>query len=168
MAEWKEDKRWSDRFLPEIKSILGQHLIVESPPEDDSQRNTDLMVLRLNAVRIACRIRKPSYIKNKRYANEFTIRAWRPSHNKTELAKILEGFGDYLFYGFSDDKQVRLSKWMLGDLSAFRVFFESHKTERKPPWQVCGNSDRSSTFMAFDPLLIPQFVVASFDIRQIW
>ena len=28
---WREDKRWSDRFLPEIKRILGEHLIAEPP-----------------------------------------------------------------------------------------------------------------------------------------
>ena len=61
MADWKEDKKWSDRFLVEIKRILGEHLISEPPIEEDMQHNTDLIVLRLNAVRIACRIRTYGY-----------------------------------------------------------------------------------------------------------
>ncbi|MFH2059687.1 MAG: hypothetical protein ABIJ59_12390 [Pseudomonadota bacterium] len=35
MNGWKNDKRWSDRFIPEIKSVLAQHLISESPIEED-------------------------------------------------------------------------------------------------------------------------------------
>ena len=52
MNNWKTDKRWSDRFLPEIKGIIGAHLITEPPFEEDAERNTDLMVLRLDAIRI--------------------------------------------------------------------------------------------------------------------
>ena len=52
MSNWKNDKRWSDRFLPEIKGIIGTHLITEPPYEEDAERNTDLMVLRLDAIRI--------------------------------------------------------------------------------------------------------------------
>jgi hypothetical protein len=70
-----EDKRWSDRFLPEIMGILGKHLISEPPVEEDAERNTDLMVLRLEAIRIGCRIRKHKYLD--KYGDEFTIRAGR-------------------------------------------------------------------------------------------
>ena len=62
MSNWEQDKRWSDRFLPEIKRILGEHLIAEPPVEEDAERNTDLIVLRLDAVRIACRVRKFQYL----------------------------------------------------------------------------------------------------------
>ena len=37
-------KRWSDRFLPENKQILGLHLIGEPPVKEDAERNTDLIV----------------------------------------------------------------------------------------------------------------------------
>ena len=61
MANWENDKRWSDKFLPEIKMILGLHLIGEPPIEEDCERNTDLIVLKMEPVRIACRIRKYKY-----------------------------------------------------------------------------------------------------------
>lgn len=93
MNSWKTDKRWSDRFLPEIKAIIGTHLITEPPFEEDAERNTDLMVLRLDAIRIGCRVRKFKFSDT--YPDEFTIRTVRPSGAQTELGKIIEGWGDY-------------------------------------------------------------------------
>ena len=119
MTDWKADKRWSDRFLPEIKAILGTHLIGEPPVEEDAERNTDLMVLKMEAVRIGCRIRRHKYLVA--FGNEFTIRAGRPSGAKTELAKIVEGWGDYFFYGFSNAEHHELAAWFLGDLRVFRL-----------------------------------------------
>jgi hypothetical protein len=162
-VNWKSDKRWSDRFLPEIKSILGVHLISEPPIEEDAERNTDLMVLRLDAVRIGCRIRKNQYIK--RYGNEFTIRAGRPSGAKTELTKILEGWGDYFFYGFCDSSESKLERWTLSDLRVFRIEY-NRKSIRLAAGQVPGiaknNRDNSSSFAAFAwDEFSPDFVVAT-------
>src|SRR4030042_5530071 len=105
---WGRDKQWSDRFIPEIKGILGQYLIGEAK-EEDQERNTDLIVLKMEVVRVACRIRKYEYII--KYGDEFTIRSSRPSGAKTELTKILEGWGNYLFYGFSNEHENQLYKW---------------------------------------------------------
>lgn len=118
----RRDKQASDRYLPTIKGIVGQHLIGEAPYEEDASRATDLIVLRLDAVRIACRVRTPGYVQRADYANEFTIRARRDSGAKTELAKVLEGWGDYLFYGHGDGA-AGFTAWMLGDLRVFRLWF---------------------------------------------
>jgi len=118
MTTWENDKRWSDRFLPEVKRILGEHLISEAPYEEDAERNTDLIVLRLEAIRIACRIREHKHLLH--YRHQFTIRSLRPSGNPTELAKIREGWGDYFFYGFADQTHTSLCQWTLGDLEALR------------------------------------------------
>jgi len=158
MNNWKEDKKWSDRFLPEIKSVLGLYLIGEPSAEEDQERNTDLMVLKMDAVRIACRIRRNNQTK---YAAEFTIRAGRPSGVKTELTKIIEGWGDYLFYGFSDPDEVALSQWILGDLKAFRIWFNRDLIRLKGniPGIKQNNYDNSSFFYAF-PIDIPNFIIA--------
>ena len=58
MNRWEEDKRWSDKFLIETKRILGENLIGEPPVEEDRDRNTDLITLKMEPVRIACRVRK--------------------------------------------------------------------------------------------------------------
>ena len=110
---WQEQKRWSDAYLPEIKQVLGLYLIGEAPREEDEERNTDLIVLRLDAVRIACRVRKHEYAL--RYPDEFTIRAGLPSGMKTELTKIVEGWGNYFLYGFATADESALCAWTLAD-----------------------------------------------------
>ena len=161
MINWKEDKRWSDRFLPEIKRILGEYLISEPPLEEDAEHNTDLMVLKLDSVRIGCRIRKFDYLE--RYGDEFTIRAGRPSGIKTELTKIIEGWGDYFFYGFSDEKEERLSQWILGDLKYFRYYLFRYlaKNNGQLPGIHKDNFDGSSCFRSFKYRDIPDFIISS-------
>lgn len=159
---WQADKRWSDRFIPEIKSILGVHLIGEPPVEEDAERNTDLMVMKMDAVRIGCRVRKYQYLA--RYADEFTIRVGRPSGAKTELRKIIEGWGDYFFYGFSDEDEFRLSAWLLADLKVFRSWFAT-ELAKMPPGQMPGisknNFDGSSNFASFQISELPsQFILS--------
>jgi len=109
---WEKDKKWSDRFLPEIKRILGECLIREAPIEEDMEHNTDLIVLKLDGLRVACRVRRFEYFN--RYPDDITIRSDRASGNVTELAKIItESWGDYFFYGFSDKDGITLCKWKL-------------------------------------------------------
>jgi len=150
MSDWRENKLWSDRFLPEIKRILGAYLIGEAPQQEDAERNTDLIVLRMEPVRIACRVRRTKYMQD--YGDEFTIRSDLPSGTKTELAKIIEGYGDYLFYGFGDDKNNRLTAYTLADLRIFRVAF-MHKLAKLEadtlPGRFKKNHDGSSSFRVF-------------------
>lgn len=148
MSDWKSDKRWSDRFLPEIKQILGLYLIGEPPQEEDSERNTDLIVLKMEPVRIACRIRRFEYMK--KYPNEITIRSGRPSGVKTELTKIMEGWGDFFFYGFANEDETRLAMWRLCDLKEFRVWLFRKLYTGKMPGIEKPNGDGSSTFHAFN------------------
>ena len=159
MNGWQEDKRWSDRFLPEIKRILGEHLISEPPMEEDMQHNTDLIVLTLNSVRIACRVRKYKYLD--KYGDQFTIRTGRPSDAKTELTKIMEGWGDYFFYGFANAQETALAQWVLGDLKAFRLFINRSLVRNKGrlPDSEHYNPDGSSTFRAFQHKDIQGFVI---------
>ena len=145
---WKRDKQLSDVFIPEIKAILGGLLIGEPPVEEDRERNTDLIVLRLEAVRIGCRVRKSSY--EARYGNEFTIRSSRPSGNKTELTKIVEGWGRYLFYGFGEVGDFpRLTRWTLCDLNVFRITYSNSLYNTLPMGIEKVNNDGSSNFHAF-------------------
>ena len=68
-------------------------------------------------MRIAARIRREMY--RDKYVSEFTIRVKRPSGTKTEFRKIVEGFGDWMFYGFEYGDNI--FPWYLIDLSAFRA-----------------------------------------------
>lgn len=146
---YKSDKRWSDRFLPEIKTRIAQHLLIEADEEEDQYRNTDLRILIARDLRIACRIRRPQWVSN---ANEFTLRTERPkSGNKTELQKVLDGFGDYFFYGISDIREIGLAYWRFCDLNVFRKFWAAHLAHyngKMPGW-LKANKDGSSTFRVF-------------------
>lgn len=165
-----DDKRWSDRFLPEIKSILGQHLISEPAIQEDMYHNTDLVVLKLEAVRVGCRIRRPRNSKGEnvfqKYKDEFTIRSDRPSGNKTELAKIIEGWGNFFFYGWADDDEKCLQLWHLCDLNVFRLHFNVFliENEGKVMGKIRENFDRgeqSSKFRVFQfKQFPPRFVIA--------
>lgn len=159
MNGWENDKKWSDQFLPEIKAILGVHLIGEPPLEEDQERNTDLIVLKMDAVRIGCRIRRSKYLKL--YSDEFTIRAGRPSGTKTELTKIIEGWGDYFFYAFAEES-TGLAKWLLCDLKVFRLWYNRQLFQGDKPGMGKNNNDGSSNFLAFKIKHLPNnFVVAS-------
>ena len=148
MNEWEKDKKWSDHYIDEIKSILGRYLIGESSQEDDQMKNTDLVVLKMEAVRIGCRIRRPGFAAL--YGDEFTIRCNRPSGVKTELTKIIEGWGDYFFYGHAGE-DGKLAAWALCDLKSFRLWFHSYIIDHagKKPGQLEHNTDGSSKFLAF-------------------
>ena len=43
-TKWKQSKQWSDQFLPEIKRILGEHLIREGTIEEDTFQPVRLLV----------------------------------------------------------------------------------------------------------------------------
>ena len=85
MSQFEGNKRWSDKFIPYIADAIGRVLIVPAPFEEDAQRNTDLVVLRMDSVRIGCRVRRHEYFNN--YSDEFTIRASLPSGTKNRANK---------------------------------------------------------------------------------
>lgn len=153
------DKKWSDRFIPDMQRIVGEHLIGPAPDDEDMKRNTDLIVLRLDPIRIACRIRKHGYYDS--FGDEFTIRISRPSGTKTEFAKLIEGYGDYILYGFADKGETKIHAWILGDLRVFRLTFQEMSWKGKPIGTAQKNKDGSSDFMAFKISDFPDdFIVA--------
>ena len=164
MNGWQADKRWSDVFLPEIKSVIGSYLICEAPVEEDQERNSDLMVLKLDSVRIACRIRRANWVSK---SGEFTIREGRPSGVKTELTKIIEGWGDYLFYGFGSD-DGKLLHWTLGDLKAFRLYLSRQLAvcRGRLPGVPITNRDGSSSFRVYRWNDVPKMVIGSTETRS--
>lgn len=141
-------KSWTDALLPRVKQILANYLIAEAPFEEDARHGTDLIVLTLEARRIAVRLRHAKYLG--RYGEQFTIRSSRPSGIETELAKIIAGWGDYLFYGFDDPADpFGLSAWLLGDLRVFRLWHSRQLSLGRKPWLPRTNGDGSSDFHAY-------------------
>lgn len=149
---WKQGKNWSDKFIPEIKAILGVNLMCEPDVKEDQERNTDLIVMQMKSHRIACRIRKHSYLSG--YGSEFTIRA-KSGGSKTEIHKVLDGWGDFIFYGFADKDEKRLSRWFIGDLDVFRGTYKDGMAD------VIPNFDGRTALAAFQLSDFPrEFVVA--------
>lgn len=148
------DFQWQRQFIPEVKRILADYLIDEAPAHEDMRHNTDLVVLELDKIRVACRLRREigkngvNYLQ--RYPDEFTIRALR-KRSETELAKMLSGWGDYIFYAFVAADDSRIRAWLLGDLSVFRLWHhrEALKSPKDRRWESRDNEDGSSVFHAY-------------------
>lgn len=153
MINWVEDKKWSDKFLIEIKKILGEILISEAPIKEDIYHNTDLMVLELKPYRIACRIRRNYYYKL--YSSDITIRSGRPNDTETELQKILNGWGDFMFYGFSNEDETKLKSWTLISLNKLRSNYNNSILIHK------NNRDNSSSFVVLNKQQIQDTIIAN-------
>jgi hypothetical protein len=116
------DRAWTDKLLPEVienlQSDLGLRDLRVAPYAEDVNRATDLITIGNSVVRIGVRLRTHFYWKN--YRNDFTIRSGRPSGVMTELDKILEGWGDYIFYGFANELKNSVVDYHVIDLKQFR------------------------------------------------
>lgn len=161
MPDYKSDRDWSDCLIPHLKLIVADLLIAPAPDAEDMLRNTDLIVIRASERRIACRVRRPE-IDFEKYQFEFTIRSFRPSEVETELSKILRGYGDYLIYAFSVEKDASLSlfAWRIIDLSEFRLWFhrETVRLKGRIPGVEIPNPD-GTRFRAFDVRTMPDTIV---------
>lgn len=138
--QWQRDKAASDIYISEIKHILVDipelHIIDIGTDQEDKEENTDLKVLLSKDLRIGVRVRTWGFHK---YAAQFTIRSCRYSGIKTEHAKIMEGWGNYFFYGFGDGQKILY--WTFADLDIFRVA-NVEGTQYK-------NDDGSSEFLVY-------------------
>jgi len=164
MKPFERDYDWQRQFIPQIKQILANYLIEEAPFEEDTRRNTDLLVLEAKNLRVACRIRRHEYVLNSRWRDEFTIRASRPNGIETELHKVLRGWGDRIFYGFAAADEATLCAWLLGDLNEFRLWHNralARLSAGKMPGSEVPNADGSSKGRAYRISDLPEaFVVA--------
>ena len=143
---WRPDKAWSDRYLPEVRAILGQVLLRPSPEEVDQRENADLVVLTLKDVKVAVRVRRARFVA--RYPYDVTIRSSRPSGVATELDKIIDHFATHMFYGFADGAGT-LVRWVVLDLNRVRAGWIRHESFRQALCQQF-NRDGSSAFCSLD------------------
>ena len=72
-----------------------------------------------------------------------------PSGAETELAKIVDGHGDWLFYGHANSDQSGIESWWLIDLRAFRAALIRSKGGRGLRYGLKTNAD-GSQFVWFD------------------
>lgn len=166
MRNWQTDFAWQERFRFQLASIAGAYLFVPAPLDEDRHHNTDFMILgprEGTSPRIACRVRTYAYFVQ--YPDDFTIRCYRPSGVETELAKLLNGWGDYILYGFADQTGQKLIAWVLGDLDVFRRWYGAYTdTYDREPCTIQKNHDGSSRFLVCNIGDLPSaFVIARRD-----
>lgn len=122
-STFEDDFRWQERFRGHFSEIVRLASRVEvAAPVDDWERNTDfVLTLRQNRLTFAARARRARYAE--RYVSNFSIRLQRPSGARTEMAKMCDGHGDMLIYGFeSAPGSDRLYPWLLGNLNILRQY----------------------------------------------
>jgi len=107
----------ANMYMPQIKQILKENAmnfisLQLATPEKDMQEATDI-VIKVTGGDIAVRIRYDSC----RF-RDLTIRARVPSYSKTEIDKIKEGYAQWYFYGWVENKSI--TEWMIIDLDVVR------------------------------------------------
>jgi len=131
--------------MPAVRQIVGPHLLEPAPAEWDMERAADLVVLRARNITIACRIRRYGYAQ--KYPHEFTIRSQLDSGHRTELEKITNGWGDWMFYGHASEDDEDIDAWFLIDLAAWRA----HLIRNRANIECVRKSNGDGThFVAFD------------------
>jgi hypothetical protein len=158
MTPYDKNRAWSDRFIPQIKAIVGPRLLVQAPLELDTKYATDLIVFKARDLHIAARVRRPGY--QLKYGYEFTIRSRSQCRAETEIDKMIAGFGDWMFYAHANNDDL-IVRWMIIDLARWRsalikfgYSWQSLATEKD-------NGDGTS-FLSFDVRkLSPSVIVAS-------
>lgn len=145
------NRAWSDKMIPYLKQIIGGYLLDIASEEDDMKKNTDLIVLNVGNKRIACRVRRNEYWKKQEYRQQFTIRSVNNGY-KTELEKVMEGWGDYFFYGFANEDCSAIIKHIFIDLAIFRLHANDTHHMDIP------NGDRTY-FRAYDWTIMPQEMI---------
>jgi len=98
VTSFESEFSWSATWIPKIRQLVGPMLLRQGTLDEDRREATDLIVLRAEGLRIACRVRRPGYAG--KYPFDVTITAKRESGAACEWDKlIVAGFGDWFFYG---------------------------------------------------------------------
>jgi hypothetical protein len=151
---YKDDIRLELKFAKQIKGILGMYFIQQDVTADLKQ-GTDFLVFTISAIKVAARLRTYYYYLT--YPNDFTIRYERPNGVKTEIDKIRQGLVDYLFYGFVDEKEDKIIKYLIGDLNIFRQY-------EPKPLVVKWNNPPDSSLAAWNIKQFPsQFILKQYS-----
>lgn len=124
---WYEDKErdvakrrtWSESYNALVKSILGQVLFTEAPLEIDRYEASDIIYKVSGRGDVGVRIRKPECFEKYRF--DVTFRAENGRAKKTEIDKIIDGRGTWMFYAIAAPDNRTFLSWVLLDLNAWRA-----------------------------------------------
>lgn len=153
---YSSDRKYSDQFIERIYETIGPLLFRETSEIVDQEEASDLTMIKAQPFNIACRIRRPRFFS---YRDQFTVRLRRDSGTTTELAKIVDGHSDLMFYGIAaNDETDELAAWAFIDLVVFR---EQVKSNEHLEFGDKSNGDgtffrwyRLRSFQSWPPILI--------------
>ena len=154
MSGFRSDYEWQRNFLDPIRNIVGPLLLKDATFEEDTKEATDMLVLKARDMRIGCRVRRAAGGYANLYPWQFTIRSRRDSGAATELEKITNGWGDWMFYGHAEhdgpwSSSPSFSRWFVIDLAAWRAQMIRSKCQAGWPTNHFNHSD-GTHFKAFD------------------
>ena len=186
MRSYEDQKYFSDLMTPIGMSICEglsglskvSTAVLASQYEDRTQA-TDFKIIRTGSA-VAFRVRNHDYLTmmNGKYKWSFTLRTHCRGY-KTEFEKIMEGWGDYLFYSYANPDWSDFAHWFVVDLAEFRKYWScvgdrwvkttpGKRTDRYGSRQrdisyqayIQPNKDRETMFMAIDIRTWPSNVIA--------
>lgn len=158
------EKCWADKFTPAAIGILGGWVpgpIRVATQNEDRHEASDLVY---PGGTVSLRVRRYSQI---RWARDFTMRAARPGGTPTEVEKVRAGYGNFLFFGFSNERETGFACWFIGDLGVFRA-----ELKARPERYLCDrwlreNKSDGVLFYAWPVGLFPPwFVVAGTELNK--
>lgn len=166
------DRRFSDQFLAPIQCLLGMALLRVADDEEDMKRASDFMCLKTVDTpiqRIAARVRRwPKHYE--RFPQDFTVRLSRPTGAETEASKIVDGWGDVMFYGHGyvdENGRPKIPHYMVIDLHAWRKVINAHAAcdvfgdpawDDHQFWKIKTNWD-GTQFVAFHAQHMRQIII---------
>lgn len=156
---FEKNKQWSDQFTPKLMQILGPQVLRVGTPDEDKNECGDL-VLRIDQKMYPIRVRRNSFY-NKFY-NDFALSEnISPITGKTEVDKIVEGYGQYYVYSFTNIEETDIEYWRIYDLNVFRLWIHRCLLQNKGvmPGISRMKNARFSKFRTFDVSEIPNMIV---------
>jgi len=119
MNDFEKQFEWQAQYAQQVVRIVAPYLITVADPEVDCKENGDFQISFPRNGTIGCRLRTPEYAK---YTGDVTFRSQSKNGGKTEISKIIEGYGDYFFYGHVD-KADNIWHWYLLCFQSLRAMF---------------------------------------------
>lgn len=119
-----QQRRWSDGHMTKVRVAIANEILRTASEHLDQKEATDLEWISPTGwgrLHIAVRLRKHTYFH--RFQNQITIRSKSRYGCVTELAKVLDGKSDLIFYAFLNEQETDFLKYTIGDLQVFRQWY---------------------------------------------
>lgn len=169
--ETRKDFDWQLRYELTVRQKVGPFLLEPASWERDTKEATDFVRYRVigeGVSAVAARIRRPEVMFSPKWAFwqwQFTVRLWRKNGVRTEHAKLVDGYADWLFYAVAaPDDEIDFAHWMLVNLRPWRSALATPDVCRALQIEDRDNTDGTTGFRSYDIRsfpLIPSILIAS-------